>query len=138
MDPVQSEPPDDDAAWVRRVNGRWIVHHGLKDSSDAYLTRLESVDPDRFARSCERARLLVRKCPPGEDPKPWFYAGLFSLVTPSEASQFLADHWFTAQCIPGLAKGLGADIRPEGIGLETEAKAQRIRDALGALDAPCQ
>ena len=135
MEPIRSESFDD-GGWARRVNGRWMVHHGLKDCADAYLTRIEFLDPERFARSCERARLLVRKCPPGEDPKPWFYAGLFSLATLPEGQQFLSEHWFTAECIPGLAKSLGAEIRPAGVGMETEAKAKRIRDAVIALATP--
>src|SRR4051794_20202758 len=66
-------------AWAYRVNGRWIVHHGLDQRAKAYMDHLAGVDPRRLERSCQLAHQLARQAAP-EDPKPWFYAGLFSLA----------------------------------------------------------
>lgn len=132
MPPIGSKSPEH-VEWARRVNSRWIVHHGLKECAEAYLDHLEAMAPDRLARSCWRAHRLARECEPGEDPKPWFYAGLFSLATPDEAERFLADHWFTASCLPSPASAPGSGTTPAGIGPETQAKLERIRDAVAAL-----
>jgi hypothetical protein len=119
--------------WARRVNGRWIVHHGLKESAEAYLDRLEGSDPERLVRSCERARRLVRECEPGEDPKPWFYAGLFSLATAQEVTQFLERHWFTASSLPSVDFGSSMPIEAQAVGPDTLAKLERLRDAVAKL-----
>lgn len=122
-------------AWAHRVNDRWIAHHGLKTSARAYLEQLERVDPVRWVRSCERARRLVKECGAEEDPKPWFYAGLFSLVTPAEARRFLAEHWFTASIIPVLDEQVPEGPAEEQVGPGTRAKLQRLRDAVARLGA---
>jgi hypothetical protein len=85
---------------VKKVNQRWIVHHGLGNNGAAYLEHLALCDPKRLARSCQNAQQLVRSCGPTEDPKPWFYGGLFSLATAEEVKQFLAGHAFTAAVVP--------------------------------------
>jgi len=116
--------------WARRVNGRWIVHQGLKERAAAYLDHLQATDHERLATSSEKARQMVRSCNPGEDPKPWFYAGLFSLVSAEEAARFLDGHWFTASCIPSLPDDFGARMRPAEVGPDTDAKLRRIRGVL--------
>jgi hypothetical protein len=118
--------------WAERVNSRWIAHHGLSENAEAYLNHLRQHDPDRLSKSCRRAHRLVRECKPGEDPKPWFYAALFSLATEAEARQFLADHWFTRVAIPVSAEEAGSD--PAHIGGETRVKLDRIRQALRRLE----
>lgn len=131
--PISSLQPEV-VAWARAVNSRWIVHHGLKDRAEAYLAHLEATDPARLATACERAARLVRGCGPIEDPKPLFYAGLFSVSTVEEAAQYLAEHWFTAECVPSLAGQSKRSTRPAGIGPETEAKIARVRKAVAELD----
>ncbi len=69
-----------------------------------------------------------------EDPKPWFYAGLFSLAAPDEATRFLQGHWFTAACIPsGAAMPAAAS---KDLADETQDKLHRIREALARLPQP--
>ena len=97
------------------------------------MDHLEANDPARYVASCDRANRLVQACDPGQDPKPWFYAGLFSLATLEEAGQFLADHWFTAACIPSLAGRLEVSGTPKSIGPETRTKIERVRDAISQL-----
>lgn len=82
----------DDVAWARRINARWIVHGGLDDTAAAYMDRLESTDRRRLALSCGIARALTGKAGAGEDPKAWFYAGLFSMAEPFEVAEFLLGH----------------------------------------------
>jgi hypothetical protein len=132
MAPISSSRPGT-VAWVRNVNSRWIVHHGLNECATAYLAHLEATDPTRLTTACERAARLVHTCGPDEDPKPWFYAGLFSVSTVEEAEQYLPGHWFTAQCVPSLAGQLTCCTAPEGIGPETEAKIARVREAVSEL-----
>ena len=126
-----AETPDQ-VAWVRRLNCRWIVHHGLGQSAEAYLDHLAKTDPQRLERSCRIAQQLARLAKQ-EDPKPWFYAGLFSLANVDEARQFLADRWFTISAIPALAAELGSTIPPGAMGGVAREKIQRIREALSAV-----
>lgn len=129
-----SSPQLDTVAWVREVNNRWIVHHGLEKRAEAYLEHMEATDPARLATACERAARLLRACEPTEDPKPWFYAGLFSVSTVEEAEVYLDGHWFTAECVPSLTGLSKRCAPPEGIGPETEAKIARVRKAVSDLD----
>jgi hypothetical protein len=122
----------DAIGWAQRVNGRWIAHHGLSEHARAYLDHLTQSDPDRLARSCRRARQLVRQCEPGEDPKPWFYAALFSLANESEVRRFLAAHWFTRATNPSWPAE--EESWAGQIGGETWQKLNRIRQALRNLD----
>lgn len=133
MEPITS-PEHETVAWVRDVNRRWIVHHGLKDRAEAYMAHLETTDPVRLAAACEHAARLVRACGPADDPKPWFYAGLFSVATVEEADRYLAGHWFTAECVPSLAGRSQRCTAPAAIGPETEAKIARVRKAVSELD----
>ncbi|MEI7956735.1 MAG: hypothetical protein WCJ66_16340 [Verrucomicrobiota bacterium] len=95
-----SNPP----AWARRVNRTWLVRGGLDVTADAWLSHLEQTDPARLLASCEIARTLSRGPDHTHDPKPWFYAGLFSLASAAEARQYLTTHRFTAAAIPALAQ----------------------------------
>ena len=124
----------DHIGWARRVNSRWIAHGGLSGNAARYMEHLGLCDPDRLARSCRRAHRFVRECKAGEDPKPWFYAALFSLATREEACQFLAAHWFTRAANPAWVDAGGAGSGPESVGDETLEKLERIRDALRNLE----
>jgi hypothetical protein len=132
MAPIEAQQPGSDG-WARKVNSRWIVHHGLREAAESYLNHLEANDPERLAASCERANRLVHACEAGEDPKPWFYAGLFSLATVDEASHFLAEHWFTTACIPSLFGRVEGRAMLQSIGSETQSKIERVRAALSKL-----
>jgi hypothetical protein len=136
MSPVQSSGErnaSDPTTWARRVNSRWIAHHGLSETAGAYLDHLDRCDPDRLTRSCRRAHRLVRYCRPGEDPKPWFYAALFSLASDAEIERFLAGHWFTRAALPGRGAEPDPLPGPDGVGEETIEKLDRIRSALVGL-----
>jgi hypothetical protein len=123
----------DAVAWARRVNSRWIAHHGLSEDAGAYLAHLDRNDPDRLARSCRRAYRLVRHCAPAEDPKPWFYAALFSLATEPEVRQFLRNHWFTRATNPEWAAERDSMPGPGQVGGGTQDKLSRVRQALRDL-----
>lgn len=118
-----------DEPWARKLNGRWIVHGGLRDAAAAYLDHLAATDPDRLARSCRQARRLVR-CPgPEEDPKPWFYGGLFSLANASEAETFLSAHPLLRAVVP-----VSGNIRqPDELAHASEMTRRMIRRLRHAL-----
>src|SRR5690606_25369759 len=124
----------DDLAWVKRVNSRWIVRQGLRESSAAYLDHLAATDPEKMMRSCRRARHLTHQSGSGEDPKPWFYAGLFSLATDEEASRFLAEHPFTLAALPRYAGKMPGYLCPDRVAQTTWEKVLRIRQGVTALD----
>lgn len=128
--PVLKSP--DDIGWVRHVNGRWIVRESLRADAFAYLDHLAAADPGRLRESCRRAKGLVTTHP-GEDPKPWFYAGLFSLATEAEAARFLRGHDFTIACIPRLAGGGLGVLRVDEVRPDTAGKIRRVRAALEAM-----
>lgn len=125
--------PDDDIDWVRHVNGRWIVRESLRKDAAAFLDYLSATDPDRLRESCRRARVLT-STHPGEDPKPWFYSGLFSLSSEEEAARYLKGHDFTIACIPRLAEISFCALRVDEVRPDTADKIQRIREALEAMD----
>lgn len=126
--------PPDDIDWVRHVNGRWLVRSTFRADAAAYLDHLASVDPDRLLASCGRARRLARS-QSGEDPKPWFYAALFSLATLEEARRYLRGHDFTIACIPKFADTDLGSFHPGNVGVSAWEKIERIRAAITALDA---
>ncbi|HRQ88278.1 MAG TPA: hypothetical protein PLA50_05735 [Bacteroidia bacterium] len=125
--------PDDDIRWARHVNGRWLVRESLRSDADAFLDHLAAVDPARFGRSCSRARRMMDHRQSDEDPKPWFYAGLFSLATREEAARYLKSHHFTVACIPAFdGFGIGV-LRVEELRTDSVDKLFRVRQALAEL-----
>lgn len=90
---IKTERTIDYVAWVKRANARWITHYNLSLNAEAYMTHLTQVDARRLLASCHNAYLMVWQRDQREDPKPWFYSGLFSLATNDEAREFLAEHW---------------------------------------------
>ena len=133
MLPHETTPPDH-VAWAKQVNRRWIVHRELNRDAGLYLDHLARTDQPRLVASCRNARLMTGWCDPMEDPKPWFYSGLFSLTTPEEASRFLADHWLTRMVT--ASHGKLAAISSEGVAETTLEKIQRIQAALAKLPSP--
>jgi hypothetical protein len=129
--PQQETTPSDHVAWARRANSRWIVHHDLNRNAESYLDHLAQTDPARLVLSCRNAHLMTGWGGPGEDPKPWFYSGLFSLTTPEEAVRFLGDHWLTR--IITASPGEFAASPHENVGAATLEKITRIQAALAKL-----
>jgi hypothetical protein len=129
---MSTDTPDD-IAWARQVNARWIVREGLRASAAAYLDRLDSIDPERGQRSCRRARCLTDRYGIAEDPKPWFYAGLFSLATREEADKFLTEHHFTLASLPGHEDEVPAFPGPGSVAASTREKILRIREGVAGL-----
>lgn len=123
----------DDIDWVRHVNGRWIVRESLRQDAAAWIDHLFATDPARLREVSRRARLLTAS-QSGEDPKPWFYAGLFSLATHEEASRFLKGHDFTIACIPRLADARLGSLKVDEVRPGTAEKIRRVRAALEAME----
>lgn len=130
--PLSATP--DTTTWARRVNSRWIVHHDLRGSAERFLDYLEETDPARYQRGCERARRLVETCEPALDPKPSFYAGLFSVATRAEQRYFLHGHSFITAALAGKSRKNLGDLA--GASPDTLEKIQRLRARLDALERP--
>jgi len=131
------QPPQGDyLAWVHRVNDRWLVHQGLNTTTRDYLHYLQATDPARLQKVCRVAWALVGQGGLKEDPKPLFYGGLFSLATPEEAGQFLADHLFTLLASPaGDGKPFEALAKEFAISEATYRKAVEMRRRIAAARA---
>jgi len=112
---------------VRRINRRWIVHGGLRDTAAAYLAELGQSDPDRLRASCQLAMELVHSKAGHADPKPWFYVGLFAHARPHEAERFLASHPFTRAAWEILHDVPCRDGAPGNLILLARQIAQEIR-----------
>lgn len=123
----------DEIDWARRVNGQWIVREGFRQTAADYLDALERTDPERLVRSCARARRMLDLRERTEDPKPWFYAGLFSLATPEEAARFLRGRDFTLACLPACDDLDLGSMNLDTVSLETLATIGRIREAVSGL-----
>lgn len=124
--------------WASRVNQRWIVHHGLGKRADDWMNHLSGTDPGRLRESCETAWKMVCRSDEGTDPKPWFYAGLFSNATAEEAAKFLAGHRLTTATVPAMAQDHGVKEWESSLCAETCELLQRLRKGLRVRDSADQ
>ena len=122
----------DVVAWAKRINRGWFVRNGLADTAAAWLAQLEELDPARLLASCDIARALSRGPDRTNDPKPWFYAGLFSLATEAEARQFLANYRLTSAAVPALAADEATARWVAGMTSVTRELIDRLRVAVQA------
>ena len=122
--------------WARRINRGWFVRGGLTATTDAWLTHLEQTDPGRLLASCEIARALSRGPDRIHDPKPWFYAGLFSLASEAEARHYLTNHRFTAAAIPALAQDESVIAWVATLGPASRELLTRLREAVRTHSRP--
>ncbi len=88
--------------------------------------------------AAETARALTGQAGPGEDPKAWFYAGLFSMAEPVEVAEYLLGHRL-------ITTVLSADPAPESPGRShldfapaTRETIRRIRAAIAQLQPNMQ
>jgi len=81
---------------ARRINRTWLVHGNLSQDTEAYLTRLEQEHSEMLEEVCELAVAAARRASSERrDPKPDFYACLFSRASDEERDLFLKDHLWT-------------------------------------------
>lgn len=116
--------------WAGRVNQTWFVRGGLKEHAVEWMKYLMSMDDGRLQSSCEAARAMSGLRDPLEDPKPWFYAGLFSLATADEARRFLDTHRITKAAVPSMRADETVVLWLDRAGPETRELIQRLRDAI--------
>jgi hypothetical protein len=120
--------------WVNKVNRSWIVHNDLNQSADAWLRYLAGQKDGRLLKSCELARAMCRRRGPVDDPKPWFYAGLFHLATAEEAQRFLRYHRVTRATVPSMAGDEAVALWLDRANPETQALLDRLRNAFTEAD----
>ena len=121
--------------WVRRINRSWIVHNNLNDQADAWITYLADLGDGRLNSSCEIARSMCDLRDSLDDPKPWFYAGLFHLATEAEAKRFLETHRVTKATVPTMVEDESVRLWIARISVETRELLERLRNAL--IEARC-
>jgi hypothetical protein len=122
----------DVTAWAKRINRGWFVRDGLADTASAWLAYLEQHDPARLLASCDTARALSRGPDRINDPKPWFYCGLFSRATEAEARRFLAENRLTSAVVPALAGDAAVNQWVAGLCPATRDLIARLRAAVDA------
>jgi hypothetical protein len=71
-----------------------------------------------------------------DDPKPWFYSGLFSHATREEAERFLTTHRITRAAIPSSAGDPEVELWLDRVGPETRQLMQRLRQSIAQLHFP--
>lgn len=120
-------------AWAKRVNRTWLTKGGLNQDADAWMKHLAARGGGRLKRSCENARAMCGFRDPLDDPKPWFYAGLFSLATREEAQRFLANHRITKAAVPSMHDDGEVLLWLDRVGPETRELMDRLRNALRLL-----
>ena len=123
----------DPLAWAKTVNDRWIVHSNLNNSAGDWLRHLEALDDGRLLPSCGIAREMCSARDRMDDPKPWFYAGLFHLATEEEAREFLPNHRVTRATIPSMAEDEAVRLWLDRITPETRVLLDRLRSALAEI-----
>lgn len=123
----------DAVAWAERVNRTWIVHSNLNNSAEDWLHHLAALDDGRLVKSCEVARRMCAARDSLDDPKPWFYAGLFHLATAEEARDFLPNHRVTRATIPCMTDDDAVRLWLDRITPETRALLDRLRAASASI-----
>lgn len=121
--------------WVRRVNRTWIVHDDLADHAEAWLDYLAGLDDGRAEQACQAARRMCGLRDELDDPKPWFYAGLFSLATADEAKRFLKTHRVTKATVPSMRDDEDVRLWVDRVSPETLALLTRLREGVRAVVA---
>ncbi len=116
--------------WAGRVNQSWFVRGGLKEHAAEWMKYLISLDDGRLLSSSEAARAMCGMRDPLSDPKPWFYAGLFSLATADEARRFLESHRITRAAVPSMRDDETVVLWLDRAGPETRELIDRLRGAI--------
>lgn len=119
--------------WVRRINRSWIVHNNLNDQAEAWVDYLTELNDGRLESSCEIARSMCDLRDPLDDPKPWFYAGLFHLASAAEAVRFLDRHRVTKATVPVMEEDESVRLWINRISQETRELLERLREALASI-----
>jgi hypothetical protein len=116
--------------WVHRVNNTWIVRAGLEERAREWLDYLNGLNDGRLLPSCKAARAMCGLREPLDDPKPWFYAGLFSLATSEEAVRYLQHYRITMAALPAMADDEKVALWLDRVGDETRDLVLRLRENL--------
>jgi hypothetical protein len=116
--------------WVKRVNHTWLVRGGLDAASEKWLAYLGQADPHRLGVACAVARAMCGLRDPLADPKPWFYAGLFSVATADEIRRFISGHRITMAAVPTMWRDPDVLLWLDRVGGETKDLIRDLRAGL--------
>lgn len=82
--------------YVRRINRSWITRGNLAQNTENYLNYLAARRPGDLHAVCEAAVQAAKNASlRQQDPKPYFYASIFSRATREERNEFLKEHFYT-------------------------------------------
>jgi len=116
--------------WAGRVNQSWFVRGGLDEHAAEWMRYLMLEDDGRLLPSCEAARKMCEMRGLLEDPKPWFYAGLFSQATTAEARRFIATHPVTQAAVPSMQSDEGVVLWLDHASPEIHELVRRLLEAI--------
>jgi hypothetical protein len=119
--------------WVKRVNRSWVVRSDLNGHAESWLNYLAGLNDGRLQKSCEIARAMCSIRDRQIDPKPWFYAGLFSLATFEEAKLFIPTHRLTKSVVPAMRNDPDVLLWIDRVGPETDELVFRLRREVDRL-----
>ncbi len=121
------KPDENHVDWARRINSRWIVRQDLRAHAAAYLLHLEANDPRRLSQSCRLAYEMLKLRSSLQDPKPWFYAGLFGVATPLEVAEYASDHSLLAAVLSPSRTGNGWGLSDAPVRKKTRKLIKTLR-----------
>ncbi len=88
---------------VKMINLKWLTKGDLAEDAKKYIDRLEKQDFERVTHLCHVALACAREASARHlDPKPLFYAGLFSQTTPEERQELLGNNKVTLALVEAI------------------------------------
>lgn len=109
------------------------MRSNLNEHTEAWLDHLAGLDDGRLLKSCEIARSMCDHRRREDDPKPWFYAGIFQLATAAEARRFLDTHRVTKATVPTMVDDPEVLLWFDRVGPETREMLARLREGLASV-----
>lgn len=100
------------------------------------MNYLEQAQDGRLLVSTAAARTMCGWRKREDDPKPWFYSGLFHLADADEARQFLGMHRVTRAVVPSMREDEDVRLWMDRVGPETVEMIQRLRKAVDGIGQP--
>ncbi|MDK3157879.1 hypothetical protein QPK87_15040 [Kamptonema cortianum] len=101
----ESLTPEEVNDKVKMINLKWLTKGDLSEDAHKYIARLEKENFDQVTHICHVALACAREASARKlDPKPFFYAGLFSRTTPEERQELLGNNKVTFALVESIDK----------------------------------
>lgn len=97
------ENPDELNDKVKMINLKWLTKGDLAQDARDYISKLEREDVNMMTHVCHIALACAREASLRKlDPKPFFYAGLFSRTNPEEREKMLHNNKVTRALVEAI------------------------------------